>query len=167
MFDIFRPFSTHAPLELEYLLVTQDSSFVALDQLLPRLKLASTDASLRSKFRYFYPIASSGLDAEADYVSTTYPPVPADSGALMSRDLVHYLAAMAGSNMLKSFSASVSISLGVWLAPAGPSYADDAMWALGNHSCSEASIAAGPFTAQGILQAWNNYLECGKICECS
>ena len=111
-------------------------------------------------------MAQSGADVETSYVSSTYPPVPADSGMLMSGDLVFYLASLAKSHLLKSFSASTSTSLGVWLAPAGPNYIDDASWANGNTSCPEASIAAGSFSAQGMLQAWNNYMECGKICRC-
>ena len=99
------------------------------------------------------------------YVSRTYPPVPATSGSLLSRDLVYFLAS-SPPHQLKSFS-SLGVSLAIWLAPAGPNYIDDAAWSLSNASCSDASIAAGPFVAKdSIVQAWNNYVQCGKICSC-
>ena len=187
--NTYYPSSSHAPLEFDFLLVTEDTSFIALDQLLPKLRFPSSSgdiASFRSKFAYFEHVKYFGNGiVESNYVSQTYPPLPSISGSILSRDLVQYLAALANSQSLKSFAASLSASLTIWLAPATPNYVDDAFWSSSNVSCSSAVIAAGPFYGQKchdqcleqLSRMWkdmlmlvmeehkkiNNYLRCSLI----
>ena len=74
----------------EHLLVTSDDSFVAVDQLLPKLQQFS-QRTWRSNFRRFVPVQRSGESAERRYHSSQYPLLPAKSGSVLSKDLVEYL----------------------------------------------------------------------------
>ena len=164
--------SSHTPLEFDFLLITEDTAFIALDQLIPKLRFPYSGgemAAFRSRFKFFQPVKYFGSESvETKYVSQTYPPMPADAGSLLSRDLVHFLAAISQSHLFSGFSSSLSASLAIWLAPASPNYLDDASWSLNNNSCSGSSMAAGPFVAKGALtEVWTNYLKCGKICSCT
>ena len=168
--SIVNHYSRHTPINFNYLLITSDESFVAIDQILPRLASGNPayfrTKEFRSKFHYFVPVNYHGHNIETAYVSSTYPPIPAEAGSLLSKDLVRFLAVSARSGLLKTFS-TVGKSLSIWLAPAGPNYVDDSGWNLDNKSCSIQSIAASPFKDdKSMLKAWGNYLTCGKMCSC-
>ena len=168
--SIINRYNRHSPINSNYLLITSDESFIAIDKILPRLVSRGPkhfrSKEFRSKFSYFAPVEYHGFSPENTYISKSYPPIPAASGSLLSKDLVQYLAKTARSGMLKTFP-TIGKSLSIWLAPVGPNYVDDAGWNLDNKSCSIHSIAASPFKdADSMKQAWNNYLACGKMCTC-
>ena len=167
---IINRYNRHTPVNFNYLLITNDKSFIAIDQVLPRLASGSPTffrtKEFRSRFKYLLPVTYHGLAPETSYVSNTYPPVPADSGSLLSKDLVRFLSTSSKSGLLKTFS-SIEKSLSIWLAPAGPQYIDDYGWNLDNKTCSVHSMAAFPFDEPKLMmQAWKNYLACGKMCAC-
>ena len=169
-FSIINRYNHHTPINFNYLLITNDESFVAIDQILPRLTPSGPNyfraKEFRSRFRYFEAVDYHGPSPETSYISATYPPIPTDSGCLLSKDLVQFIAKSAGSGVMKTFS-SIGKSLGVWLAPACPNYVDDFGWNFDNKTCSIHSMVAGPFTSgKSMMQAWNNYLTCGKMCAC-
>ena len=168
---IVNRYSRHNPINFNYLLITNDESFIAIDQVLPRLALGSPayfrTKEFRSRFQYLEPVQYHGVAAETTYVSKTYPPIPAHAGSLLSKDLVRFLSITSRSGLLKSFS-SVEKSLSIWLAAAGPTYIDDSGWNVDTQTCSIHSMAAGPYTDQSsMIQAWDNYLLCGKMCPCT
>ncbi len=156
-----------ASYNFDYLVLTHDRAFLAIDQLLPRLQSAelSSEAIWRSNFRRLEPVTRHGEDAEIAYHSSHYPPLPAASGSVLSYDLVRYLSDNA--DALSSFS-GVSASLGVWLAPLNPQTLDEGEWTNGNETCSRATVAYGPiWDKERMKECWNNYKKCNKICECS
>ena len=171
MSSIVNRYSRHNRINFNYLLITNDESFIAIDQILPRLALGSPayfrTKEFRSRFQYFEPVKYHGVAAETTYVSKTYPPIPAYAGSLLSKDLVRFLSITSRSGLLDSFS-SVEKSLSIWLASAGPTYIDDSGWNVDTQSCSIHSMAASPYTEPSLMiQAWDNYLMCGKMCSCS
>ena len=169
--SIINRYSRHNPINFNYLLITNEESFIAIDQVLPRLAMGSPayfrTKEFRSRFQYLQPVQYHGVAAETTYVSKTYPPIPASAGSLLSKDLVRFLSISSRSGLLKSFS-SIEKSLSIWLAAAGPTYIDDSGWNIDTHTCSIHSMAAGPYTEPSLMmQAWDNYLLCGKMCSCT
>lgn len=168
--SIINHYNQHTPINFNYLLITNDESFIAIDQVLPRLASGSPTyfrtKEFRSRFQYFKPVQYHGNNPETTYISTTYPPIPSDAGSLLSKDLVRFLAISSKSGLMKTFS-SVGKSLSIWLAPSGPNYIDDTGWNSDNNSCSIYSIAASPYIdPSSMKKAWENYLTCGKMCSC-
>ena len=169
--SIINRYNRHNPVNFSYLLITNDDSFIAIDQLLPRLAFGGPayfrTKEFRSRFDYFSAVNYHGMVPEKSYISSTYPPIPAESGSLLSKDLIQFIAISSRTGLLQTFS-SVGKSLSVWLAPAGPNYIDDSGWNLDNISCPKHSIAAHPFNEPKLMmRAWENYLGCGKMCECA
>jgi hypothetical protein len=150
--------------DFDYLAVTSDRAFLAIDQLMPRLQ-NSDEGTWRSSFRRLVAVNRYGDEAETNYHSSHYPVIPAETGSVLSRDLVDFLAR--NSESFSPFS-SVSASLGVWLAPVSPETLDEGEWTSGNSTCTQATVAYGPvWDKNGMMECWKNYRKCNKMCECS
>ena len=157
--------STH---DFEFIALTNDRTFLALDKLIPRLQSNErplTERSWLSTFRRLVKVTRQGEGAEENYHSSHYPMIPADTGSVLSRDLAEYLARNAED--LGPFS-TLSASLGVWLAPLNPETLEEGEWTQENGSCSQATLAYGPvWDKTDMVQCWTNYKKCNKICGCS
>lgn len=156
-----------ASYDFEFIALTNDRTFLAVDQLISRLRSneLATERSWRSSFRRMVKVTRQGEGAEHSYPSSHYPIVPADTGSALSRDLAEYLAKNA--QVLRPFS-TLSASLGVWLAPLAPETLEEGEWTQENGSCSQATVAYGPVWDKADMeQCWRNYKQCNKICGCS
>ena len=155
--------------DFDHLLITNDEAFLAVDAVASRLRPemgAPPDRFWRSSFRRFVPVRHAGaLDApEVRYRAGHYPAMPSESGSVLSRDLVKYLADNA--DALAPFG-GVSASLAVWLAPLAPELYEDDFWAADNVTCSPHTLAIGPMhERKRFKQLWDNYRACGKPCSC-
>ena len=140
--------------------------YLAFIKVLSRLETQDIEDSLtwRSRFSYYEPVRYFGPNSERSYVSQTYPSKPSQAGSLLSRDLVDVLVRHAED--LKSFS-SLSASLSIWLAPFAPIYIEDQGFSADNETCSKSSVAVAPYSnKEEMMQAWDNYKDCGIICHC-
>lgn len=149
----------------DFVLITNDEAFVAVDKIMSRLDSNVLPANAWiSNFRKFVAVKAFGDLFEKNYASTHYPVLPASSGSLLSKDLVKYLSAN-----VDHFSPfrTLTSSLAVWLAPLVPSFVDDLSWGVSNDSCSKTTVAMGPLIGvQAMTEVYQHYQTCGQLCPC-
>ncbi|CAB4057243.1 unnamed protein product [Lepeophtheirus salmonis] len=150
--------------DFDYILLTNDETFIATDQVIPKVQMPSEFTTWRSNFAQFSSVSRYGVTPDLQYIADSYPLRPSESGSILSKELVHTLARLRGE--LISFG-EMSASLSVWLAPFNLEYKDDQDFIYGNQSdCSSSTSAYGPLNPESMIQAWKNYLECDQICSC-
>lgn len=153
----------------DYLLITDDQTFLALDQLIQKMDHHGSiggDHTWRANFVRNRPVPRYGYSSpEKSWQSGYYPMMPTSTGSVISRNLVEYLAHNA--DWLGSFG-SIPASLAIWLSPLNPIYIEDPDWGADNRSCTNPNLVAyGPvYEAEDMVKKWNKYITCGKLCQC-
>jgi hypothetical protein len=95
----------------------------------------------RSHFQYKKPVKHHGPESvNNNYFAPFFPPVPSESGSVISRDLVIYLAH--NMNHLMQGFTNIANSLSVWLAPVTPSYFEETGWLNRINESNKSSAAA-------------------------
>ncbi len=151
--------------DFEYLVVTDDESFLAADQIVASVlgDFVPADA-WRSAFRRRVPVPHFGEFPETRYQGAEYPALPSEAGSVLSRGLVEHLVANADRLVPQK---DLSSSLGVWLAPFAPTLIEDGDFSLDNRTCSNGLRAFGPVPTEAQFKAlWHNYSKCRRLCSC-
>lgn len=148
----------------DYILITEDSAFLALDQITSKLPPADLVKVWRSEFQYSVSVEHQGKHMDRGFFADTYPPMPSPAGSVLSHDLADYLTHSRNA-LFHSFAGSLSASLAVWLAPTAPNYMEEPGWTHGNLPTSFV-IGAAPLSKTEMLSAWSNYTDCGRIRGC-
>lgn len=135
----------------DHLLVTDDTSFLFIKNILSKLESKSSSLLWWSAFDVF----SRTEDTADKYTSLTYPPLPQSQTMLMSHHIVDYL----GINhyFLKQFS-SLQTSIGIWLSGIETKRHQDNFWNLKNCqniSIEETFLACSNMKPEDMKALWN------------
>ena len=144
-------------LDFDHLLLTDDTSFVFVNNVLARLeKMSSSSMLWWSDFELLKRTDDYGENYSEKFNSLTYPPVPRAHSMLLSRHQVSFIAQ--NSLYLKHFSSSLT-SLGVWLSTIHSRRLQDEFWNMKNCQnisvFSEAHLACSNLSPADIKTVWN------------
>ena len=128
-------FSNHIVenLNFDYLILTDDSSFLFPKNILSKLTKTSSYKLWWSDFDVF---RKTGDSVEDKYTSLTYPPLPRSPSMVLSKHLVSFIAH--NKDYLKQFG-SLATSLGIWLSGVETKRHQDDHWNLKN--CENLTIS--------------------------
>ena len=143
-------------LDFDHLLLTDDSSFVFVNNVLTKLGKTSSSNLWWSDFEVMKRTGDN-VDNYADkYTSLTYPPLPRCYSMVMSRQLVSFIAHT--SSYLKHFS-SLLTSLGVWLSATDIKRQQDEFWNTNNCQnlsvFSASQLACSDLSPAEMKTVWN------------
>jgi len=109
----------------DHLILTDDASFLFINNILPKLNSLSSSLLWWSAF----DVLTKTEDTTDKYTSLTYPPLPQSQTMVLSQYIVEYLGN--NYNFLKQFS-SLQSSIGIWLSGIETKRYQDTFWNLKN-----------------------------------
>ena len=116
-------------LSFDYLLLTEDSSFVFINNILPKLEKNTASKLWWSDFDVFKKTGDYVENYVDKYTSLTYPPLPKSSTMLLSHHQVEYIAR--NHLYLKQFG-TLQVSIGVWMSSIETKRLQDDFWNVKN-----------------------------------
>ena len=143
-------------LDFEHLLLTDDTTFLFTQNILPMLDNMQSSSKLWwSAFDVFKKTGEFAENYVDKFTSLTYPPVPQTQTMLMSSHHVHYLANNV--HFLKQFS-SLQTSVGVWLSSVETKRHQDQFWnmkACLNKTIDKSFLACSNLSSDDMKTIWN------------
>ena len=152
-------YSQHITSDIDFdnLLLTDDTSFVFVNNVLSKLeKMSGSNRLWWSDFELMRRTGEHVENYVDKFASLTYPPVPRSLSMVMSRHLVNFIAD--SSLYLKHFS-SLHTSLAVWLSSTETRRLQDESWNI--HNCqnisvfTEAHLACSSLSPRQMKTVWN------------
>ena len=116
-------------IDFDHLVLTDDSSFLFTNNIIPKLEKMSSSRLWWSDFEVFKKTGEFVENQIDKFTSLTYPPLPKTASMVLSRHHVQYLAQ--NLNYLKQFG-SLQTSLGVWLSAIETKRHQDDYWNVKN-----------------------------------